>query len=262
MPTIDSKYVLQAATELAKSPKVQAGLGLLLALGVLPRLNRWLSRLALNNYVLDKTWDWKKEVVIVTGGSSGIGACIVTKLQERKVYKIIILDLISPKGKLGKDRRWFRKNPDIMNSYVVNLLIFNPANNTYYYQVDLSSGVEITDVANKIRATHGDPTVLINNAGIGNGVKIMSLDEAQLQKVFAVNIIAHFLLIHQFLPEMIRRNHGHIVTIASMASFGTQATNVDYACTKAGALTFHEGLTQELRLVYNSPLVRTTYVGR
>ncbi|KAH8587356.1 hypothetical protein B0O99DRAFT_526964 [Bisporella sp. PMI_857] len=228
-----SKYALQAA-KLAKLSEVQVGLGILLVLGALPRLNRWLSRRAVNNYATDKTWNFKKEIVIVTGGSSGIGACMVTKLQERKVYKIIILDMIAPKGKL--------------------------ANNTYFYQIDLSSGAEIIDITKKIHADHGDPTVLINNAGIGHAKEIMSLDEARLQKIFAVNIISHFLLARELLPSMIRHNHGHIVTIASMASFGTQATNVDYACTKVGALAFHEGLAQELRLIYNAPLVRTTVV--
>jgi len=57
---------------------------------------------------------------------------------------------------------------------------------------------------------------------------------------------------------MIKANHGHIVTMASMASFMVHAQNVDYACTKASCLAFHEGLTQELKSRYNANKVRTT----
>ncbi|OKO97743.1 hypothetical protein PENSUB_9669 [Penicillium subrubescens] len=57
---------------------------------------------------------------------------------------------------------------------------------------------------------------------------------------------------------MVKQNHGHILTVASMASFVTQGKNVSYACTKAAALSFHEGLAQELKHRYNAPKVRTT----
>ena len=57
---------------------------------------------------------------------------------------------------------------------------------------------------------------------------------------------------------MARRNHGHVVTVASMASFLVHAQNVDYTCTKASALAFHEGLAQELKSRYNADKVRTT----
>jgi all-trans-retinol dehydrogenase (NAD+) len=48
------------------------------------------------------------------------------------------------------------------------------------------------------------------------------------------------------------------VTIASVASFVTVAQNVDYSCTKASALAFHEGLAQELKFRYGADKVRTT----
>lgn len=86
---------------------------------------------------------------------------------------------------------------------------------------------------------------------------LLEQSEAQTRKVFDVNLIAPILLTQQFLPSMVKRNHGHIVNLASQASFATQASNVEYACTKAGLLAFHEGLGQELRHVYKAPLVRT-----
>lgn len=36
-------------------------------------LNDWISTKSRNNWVVDDTWDWKREVVVVTGGSGGIG---------------------------------------------------------------------------------------------------------------------------------------------------------------------------------------------
>lgn len=99
---------------------------------------------------------------------------------------------------------------------------------------------------------------MINNAGIGNAKSILELPESRLRSIFDVNIIAHFLLLQEFLPALVRANHGHIVTIASLASFSTQASNVDYACTKAGTLALHEGLGQELKHIYKAPKVRTS----
>ncbi|EEU37965.1 uncharacterized protein NECHADRAFT_95906 [Fusarium vanettenii 77-13-4] len=203
----------------------RAGAAALLALSLLPRLNKWLSRRKVNNYLTDKSWDWKREVVVVTGGSSGIGATIVAKLAQRNV-KVIILDLNGPQGAL----------------------------------FDLSDPSAIASVADRVRKEHGDPTVLVNNAGIGNAMPLLDLPEPKIRKLFEVNVIALILLVKEFLPSMVQRNHGHIVNIASMASFSTQASNVDYACSKAAVLSFSEGLAQELRHIYKAPMVRTSVV--
>jgi short-subunit dehydrogenase len=124
--------------------------------------------------------------------------------------------------------------------------------------VDITSSDEIHAAAQQIRNQHGEPTVLINNAGFGSASPVLQVPENLLRKVFDVNIISHFLLVKEFMPAMVAQNHGHIVTVASMASFMVQASNVDYACTKTAALAFHEGLNQELKLVYHAPAVRTT----
>lgn len=82
----------------------------------------------------------------------------------------------------------------------------------------------------------------------------------ETERIFNINILSHFHLVREFLPAMVKQNHGHIVAVASMASFVTQGKNVSYVCTKAAALAFHEGLAQELKHRYNAPRVRTTYV--
>ncbi|KAI3533241.1 hypothetical protein CSPX01_12897 [Colletotrichum filicis] len=89
---------------------------------------------------------------------------------------------------------------------------------------------------------------------------ILDETEEQIRHVFDVNIIASFLLIKEFLPSMIHNNHGHVVTVASMASFVTGVHNVDYSCSKMGALGLHEGLAQEIRHRYKAPRVRTSII--
>jgi short-subunit dehydrogenase len=67
-------------------------------------------------------------------------------------------------------------------------------------------------------------------------------------------------MVNEFVPSMIEKNHGHIITTASMASFISLGGMTDYACTKASALAFHEGLAQELKYYHKAPKVRTTSV--
>ena len=78
--------------------------------------------------------------------------------------------------------------------------------------------------------------------------------------MFDINLVSHFSLLQAFLPDMIAKRKGHIVTTASMASFATCAGLVDYCASKAGALALHEGLTQELKHRYNAPEIKTSVV--
>jgi all-trans-retinol dehydrogenase (NAD+) len=65
---------------------------------------------------------------------------------------------------------------------------------------------------------------------------------AECEKLFKINLISHFVLIREFLPGMLRKKKGHIVAIASMASFVAAPGLVDYCCSKVGALFLSEGI--------------------
>ncbi|KAF5966506.1 hypothetical protein FBULB1_11614 [Fusarium bulbicola] len=230
---MDQQQILSKVIDLAKNPKVQVTAGILLTLKSLAYWNAWYTKRKVNNHVHDPSWDWSHEIVVVTGGSSGIGAAIVSKFAEKGI-KVLILDWVPPTKKL--------------------------AANTYFYNVDLTDSEGISSVSDQIREEHGNPTVLINNAGFAELTSILDSPESYLRKLFDVNLLAPYLLTKQFLPSMIKRDHGHIVNIASQASFATQATNVAYGSTKVGLLAFHEGLGQELRYIYKAPHVRTSVV--
>lgn len=113
--------------------------------------------------------------------------------------------------------------------------------NVKFYKCDLTQPSQITAVTNAIKAEVGDPTILINNAGIGKSGLIIDTTPEWLEKIFRVNLISHWQTVGAFLPAMLKAKHGHIVTMASMATYVGPANIVDYGATKAGLLSFHEG---------------------
>lgn len=204
----------------------------LLALGVLGTVGKWLDRKVMNNWQGNKTgdWDWNKEVVVVTGGSDGIGKIVVQLFAERGV-KVAVLD--------------------------IQELTYEAPPSVQFFKCNLADPKSIESAAASIKSALGDPTVLFNNAGCVRGKSILDSTEFDIRLTFNVNAISHYFLAQQFLPAMIERNHGQIVTIASQAAYTTAPRMVDYASTKAAALVFHEGLSAELSEIYKAPGVRT-----
>jgi short-subunit dehydrogenase len=126
-----------------------------------------------------------------------------------------------------------------------------------FFKCDLSSPAAIAAAASELRSSLGRPTVLINNAGVARGKSILETTEKDINLTFKVNTFSHYYLAQQFLPPMIRKNHGMIVTVASIAGFVTTPSMVDYSASKAAAIAFHEGLSAELATRYKAPKVRT-----
>jgi len=86
----------------------------------------------------------------------------------------------------------------------------------------------VQEAAQAVREFCGTPSILINNAGIAHAHTILEASPGYLRKLFDVNIISHFFTLQAFLPDMIRRKKGHVVSIASMASFTGTAGLGDY----------------------------------
>jgi len=127
------------------------------------------------------------------------------------------------------------------------------------YLVDLSNRGMIYEVADRVKKDVGKVDVLVNNAGIVQGKTFLELTDAQIQKTMDINIMAHMWLAKAFLPDMIKSNSGHIVTIASAAGLVGVNGLADYAASKFAAVGFDESLRLELK-VQNITGVHTTCV--
>jgi NAD(P)-dependent dehydrogenase (short-subunit alcohol dehydrogenase family) len=130
----------------------------------------------------------------------------------------------------------------------------------HFYRCDVTTVESVAEAADAVRRELGHPTILINNAGITSPMPILKMSESFLRKIMGVNLMSLWFTTQQFLPRMIQLDKGHIITVASIASFVALATGADYSATKAGALSFHESLASEIKHFYKAPNVLTTVV--
>jgi len=242
--TVAQKLPEQLATcttltlhSILESPTTTKSLRVIVTLGVVRIVNQFLNTMASNSWRIFQArgWNWPDEIAVVTGGSSGIGNCIVERLAALGV-RVAVLDVQPlPKAMVG------------------DALI-------RYYQCDVTSSESVAAAATAVRREMGHPTILINNAGVAQPMPILKTDEAFLRRIMGVNLMALWFTTQQFLPHMIQRDKGHVVTVASIASFVALATAADYSATKAGALAFHESLASEIKHQYKAPNVLTSII--
>lgn len=126
------------------------------------------------------------------------------------------------------------------------------------YRVDLSSKKDTQKIARQVIEDHGGVDILVNNAGVVHGKSILDCDDDEIERTFAINILAHFWTVRAFLPGMIARGHGHIVTVSSAAAINPAPRLADYSATKSAAYGFDESLRLEFKR-YGIP-VQTTVV--
>jgi all-trans-retinol dehydrogenase (NAD+) len=122
----------------------------------------------------------------------------------------------------------------------VNLTNQSTVQSVTTYKCNVTSAKELSEVASRLRKEVGTPTILINNAGIGSHRLILDTSEEDLEKIFRVNLLSHWTTIKEFLPAMLESKKGHIIEIASLASYVGVSGIGDYCSTKAGVLALYE----------------------
>lgn len=96
-------------------------------------------------------------------------------------------------------------------------------------------------------ASNGAPDVIVNNAGAFLIAPAHETTMSAFRRVLDVNLVGPFSLVRRFLPQMLERGSGHLVTIGSIADHSTFPGNAAYAASKYGLRALHEVLRAELR---------------
>ena len=186
--------------------------------------------------------DMKNQVILVTGATDGLGKRVARDLAARDAT-ILLHGRNQEKGEAV-----LRKIRDVTGNQKL-----------IYYNADFSSLDDVRRLSETIQADHERLNVLINNAGLGTGLRQSrrekSADGYELR--FAVNYLAPFLLTYRLLPLLHRSVPARIVNVASV---GQQPIDFDdvmlenrydglraYRQSKLAQVMFTFDLAEELR---------------
>ncbi|XP_026319793.1 17-beta-hydroxysteroid dehydrogenase 13-like isoform X1 [Hyposmocoma kahamanoa] len=170
----------------------------------------------------------EEEIILITGAGHGMGREVALRF-GRLGGKIVCVD-INPKG----------------NQETVDLIKAEKGK-AFKYECDVTDPEAVDAMADKVRREVGDVTMLMNNAGIMPCKPLMQHSEKEIRTVFEINILAHHWLLRAFLPNMMERNHGHIIAMSSMAGVLGLRNLVPYCATKFAVRGMMEALHEELR---------------
>ncbi|XP_046813641.1 short-chain dehydrogenase/reductase family 16C member 6-like isoform X2 [Vespa crabro] len=180
-------------------------------------------------FVPTKEKDVTGEIVLITGTGHGIGKELALKYAS-----------------LGATVVCWDLNQE-MNQETVAEIKKMGGTSAYAYKCDVTDREEVLRVAERVKEEVGNVTILINNAGIMPCHSFLDYTPEEIRKIFDVNVLAHFWVLQAFLPNMITKNHGHIVALSSMAGIVGLTNLVPYCASKFAVRGFMEALSEELR---------------
>ena len=192
----------------------------------------------------------KGKVVVVTGGSSGIGQATAHKLAEAGARVIIVA-----------------RDPEKLEATRKEIAAHGGTCITY--SCDLTDLAAIDALSKKILAEHGGVDFLVNNAGrsIRRAV-VNSIDRFHdFERTMQLNYFGAVKLILAFLPAMVARKKGHVINISSIGVLSRAPRFSAYVASKAALDAFSECAASELldKGVHftniNMPLVRTPMIA-
>lgn len=192
----------------------------------------------------------KGRVVVVTGGSSGIGHATAIKLADAGAKVVIVA-----------------RDPEKLET--TRKEIVDAGGACFTYSCDLTDMTAIEGTAKRILADHGGVDFLINNAGRSIRRAVLnSLDRFHdFERTMQLNYFGAVKLIIAFLPKMVEQKRGHIINISSIGVLSRAPRFSAYVASKSALDAFTECAASEFldKGVYttniNMPLVRTPMIA-
>ncbi|WP_019207754.1 3-oxoacyl-[acyl-carrier-protein] reductase [Phocaeicola abscessus] len=114
------------------------------------------------------------------------------------------------------------------------------------YASNAANFAETEEVVHRVKADFGTIDILVNNAGITKDGLMLKMTEAQWDAVIAVNLKSAFNFIHACTPIMMRQKGGSIINMSSVVGIHGNASQCNYAASKAGLIALAKSIAQEM----------------
>ncbi len=175
----------------------------------------------------------ESQVVLVTGGSRGIGAATALRAAARG-YAVGVN---------------YRRDEDAANAIVRRIVA--TGGRAVALPADVSSEADVVAMFGRLDETLGPVTALVHNAGIlETQMRVDAMDAARIGRILATNVTGTLLCCREAVLRMSTRHGGHggaIVNVSSVAAkTGSPGEYVDYAASKGAMDSLTVGLAQEV----------------
>jgi NADP-dependent 3-hydroxy acid dehydrogenase YdfG len=165
------------------------------------------------------------QIAIVTGASSGIGACTARELARRGARVVLAARRV---GQLAAQCHAIEKD----------------GGHATAIPTDVADTAQVARLVERTREVFGHVDVLVNNAGVTCPDPVVDTSPAEIAHLVKVNLLGAMLLTHAVLPQMLERHHGTIISVCSVQ--GRVAVEPIYSATKHGLRGFSLGLRRQV----------------
>lgn len=168
------------------------------------------------------------KVALITGGARGIGKATAIALAKEGVH----IGLIARTESTLKDTATEIEQLGVKAAYAA---------------ADVSSKEQVEAAIESLTGQLGTADILINNAGIASFGKVLEMDPEEWKKIIDTNLLGTYYVTRAVLPQLIEKNGGDIINIASTSGLNGSATSSAYSASKFAVIGFTESLAQEVR---------------
>jgi short-subunit dehydrogenase len=168
------------------------------------------------------------KVAVITGTSSGIGWELAKQLAARQC-KVGLL----------------ARRPDLLEKLAGE--IRREHGTAAVAVADVADREQTVTAIRQLSDQLGPVDLLIANAGVGAPTLIEPMNVEHIERMIRVNLLGVVYSIEAVLPDMLKRNSGHLAAVSSLAAYRSLPGESAYCASKAGVNAFLEGLRIQLR---------------
>jgi NAD(P)-dependent dehydrogenase (short-subunit alcohol dehydrogenase family) len=173
--------------------------------------------------------DYRDKVAVVTGGASGIGYAVASRAAAEGM-SVVLADVDTER--LGQAAASLRDR--------------GRGASVHPMWVDVADRESVQELAERVRAEVGDVWLLVNNAGVYLSAPFVDMPFAQWEFVVGVNLWGVVHCLQAFLPGMVARDSGYVVSTSSIDGLVTVRNATSYVAAKHAVTALSETLFREL----------------